>query len=285
MTIAIGFVCQDGIIIASDSQMSVVGGKFKRYDEPKVFHVPFHIPLARQPLDESDDAAHPVIPHGIAVAISGSLDGANYFRDILGRRIRSLEVRSGIDVAAAVEESARETRQQILAVFPPDSASQKERDDQLGALNFESIVAFYFGNRPFIYTIALWNCLAVKSQRDFETVGCGADIASFVLTEAHVRLMKFGHALALAVFAVEMAKKFDQACGGNFQHRAIIRETGFYPIQISEDSIEKYTLAAQSAHSSMIRSLVEKMNEIVRKDEPRKSQETTEGDDLTADST
>jgi 20S proteasome alpha/beta subunit len=272
MTIALGFACQEGIIVVSDSQMSS-GDKFKRYDEPKVFHIPFRISLVPATPAEDEDEAPPVLPHGITVAISGSLDGANYFRDILERRIRAAEIKNNSDIASAMEASARETREKIVAVVPPNTASKEERDDQLGALNFSAIVAFFLSNRPFIYTISLWHCLAVKSPRDFETIGCGGDIASFVLTEAHLPRMKFANALALAIFAVEMCKKFDQACGGKVQHRAILRETGYYPTSFSEESIEKYSNAANSAHSSMIRSLVEKMNEIVKRDEPKRNEE------------
>jgi len=93
VTIAIGLICERGIIIASDSQMSK-GAKFKRFGERKVFRLTFKAST----------------PSGAAIAVSGSIDGVTYFREILERKARGFEVKQQRDIADLVESAAKETR-------------------------------------------------------------------------------------------------------------------------------------------------------------------------------
>jgi len=161
----------------------------------------------------------------------------------------------------------------ILEVINDGITTSDERREHLDAHDFEVLVAYYFRNNPFIYTLKLWDCLAIKSPNDYEAIGCGQDIANLVLADAKLRVMPPAQGFALSVYTVELCKRFDQACGGQFQHLAILKETMHYPISFSEWSVDHYVKAVNKMHTFVHSNIATELVKIVNDNTLKKSEE------------
>lgn len=201
VTIAIGFPFKNGMLVASDSQMSI-GDKYKQWDEPKISQLKFA------------DGRFAVL------AISGMLSSARYFQEHLESAALSSPVTNDRTIPNLAEVSLKRTREKLLDFINQPQVTPDERQTHLAENNFESLVAFFHGTppRPFIYRLRLFNGIAELSRHPYEAIGCGSDIAGFILTGGKLGTYEQEEALALAFYVIEACKKFDQACGGPVQH-------------------------------------------------------------------
>jgi hypothetical protein len=227
MTIAIGFACKEGIVFASDSQMSVSEGKFKRWDERKIFPIPFKGGTYAM------------------VAVSGSLDAASYFREILKRKALETEPSTAKTIQDVTEEAMKETRVKFLDYLNDGITTSEVRQTHLGSFKFSVLLGYYFEEKPFIYCIPFWHGRAVPSEHAFEAIGCGDDIAPIVLDGADLHTFDLGTAVGMAVYAVEICKKFDTNCGGRVQHLMLGPESGTEPEAYSQWKMDIYDAIAK----------------------------------------
>lgn len=206
VTICIGFASTECLLLASDSQMSM-GSKYKQCNEPKLHSIRLS---AEQ---------------WAILAIAGSLDGARMFQETFESEAFGVELKNERTISDLADSVLKNTRVRILDSVDHPSLTSVERENHLADLNFEGIIAFYFRSRPHFYTIELRRALTVRSQRPFETIGSGSDIAGFVLTGAELSRFHSESAIGFAAYAIESCKRFDQACGGPLQI-LVLSETG-----------------------------------------------------------
>jgi len=218
MTIAIGFACKNGVLVASDSQMSL-GPKYKQYNEPKISDLKFA------------DGNHAIL------AISGALDAARYFQEVLEKLAETFMPTTERSIADAGELAIKQTRTKLLDYADHRHVTSDENQEHLAQNDFEVILSYYFGTtaNPFIYRIKLSNGLAIRSRHPYEAIGCGSDIAGFILTGADFRDYEKEEAIGLAYYTVEACKKSDQACGGPVQYMFLPATPGARPSRDSKE--------------------------------------------------
>jgi 20S proteasome alpha/beta subunit len=238
VTIAIGFVCKDAVVLVSDSQMSTES-KFKRFDERKVF-----------PLRFADGT-------WALIAISGLLDSAARFREILEAKTELATVSHSRSIANTMEEALRETRSHFVSYISGEGVTDNEKAQHLELLHFEVLLAYYHDGKPYLYHSALHHGSAIPCRNTFEAIGCGTDVASFILTGCDMPNRDDGEALGLAFYAVEACKKFDKQCGGPFQHLVLKSGKGAVPGTFSSKLMAIYADAFWQSEAIIHRAIID----------------------------
>lgn len=227
VTIAIAFTCKDGIVVASDSQMSAAGTKYKQPDEPKVSSLAF-----------AGD-------HHAILAISGALDGARSFQQVFEEVAFKTEVLNRDSIANAAEVAIKQTRSRMLEYVDHRGVTSDERREHLAQQDFEVLLAYYFDGTPFVYSLKLANGIAIKGRHPYEAIGCGSDIAGVILTGTDFKTYLTEEVIGLAFYTVEACKKFDQACGGKIQHLILGVSGKEAPAPLSERKASLYQQAVR----------------------------------------
>ena len=226
MTIAIGFACKDGIVVASDSQMST-GTKYKQPNEPKIGVLKF----------SGDQYA--------ILAIAGSLAGARCFQQILEIDTVSLKITDERSIANCAESALKKTRSKMLDYADHPSLAGDGKQAHLDQLDFEVLLAYYFDGKPFIYGLSLSNGIAIRGRHPYEAIGCGSDVAGVILTGADFSSYLTEEAIGLAFYTIEACKKFDQACGGPIQHLILDASGKHAPAPLSKQKSDWYEEAVR----------------------------------------
>lgn len=97
MTIALGFIYKDGVVLASDSQMS--WQDFKQWNSNKI------VPLEFEG------------PNYAILAKSGNLGFGAYFEEILRAKAQSAKITRPRSIADTVEEALKEARNNALSAY------------------------------------------------------------------------------------------------------------------------------------------------------------------------
>lgn len=221
MTICIGFPFNKGLLLASDSQMSL-GGKYKQHDEPKVSSIKFGN------------------FHYAGMAIAGSLDAARDFQEILESESKNVSVSHARSIADLAEAVLKKTRNRLIGYISDNKTNAEERAQKIMDSDFEVILAYYFGAplKPYIYHLRLSHGLAVKGVHQYESIGCGSDVAGLILSGSKMADLTNEEAVCLAYYTVEACKKFDQACGGPVQHILINEDPSVEPLPMEPNALK-----------------------------------------------
>jgi 20S proteasome alpha/beta subunit len=225
VTIALGFVCKRGIILASDSQMST-GESFKRYDERKVFELKTSVPIVA------------------SIAVSGDLTAATYFREVLDNATEYSPISSSEMLPEIVSQAMKQTRLKLLKFVDDGASTPSQRADHLKNHLYRVILAYYHGQKPCLYTFSSINGVPRKSDLPFVAIGSGANIAGFILSGGLFRDFELSDAISLSIFTVEACKRFDRACGGDFQHYFLDKEMHGGAIEFWHTAIKQFTEAS-----------------------------------------
>lgn len=230
VTIAIGFTCKRAIVFASDSQMSVGGDTYKQYGEEKLFALEF-----------ADGSS-------AMIAIAGSLDAANLFRETLERSAKGLGVSDAQDIPRCVEAALKDTRRRLLDYLEDDATEDQKRQHLLD-MQFAVLLGFWFETKPYIYESGLFHGRTILCRRPFAATGCGANVAGYILTGGDYAHYETERAHGLAVYAVEMCKEFDNACGGDTRVMSV--ESGGRPERMSALKVRVYVAAVNQVRKTM----------------------------------
>ena len=233
-------------MLVSDSQMSTES-KFKRHDEKKVFPIRFA------------DGTFALI------AISGLLDSAARFREILEAKAELVTPTHARSIADTMQEAMRETRSQFVGYITADGASDDEKIQHIELLHFEALLAYYHDGKPYLYHSALYHGQAIPCRGAFEAIGCGTDVASFIMTGCDMANCDDGEAFGLAYYAVEACKKYDKACGGAFQHIGLKPGKGAIPGTYGEAIMAIYTQAFMNSEAIIHKAIFDSMAASVKK--------------------
>lgn len=194
MTIIVGIICDGEIVLASDSQTTF--GTSKRSDVEKISIVEFENATA-------------------LVAESGTAQLSGKAVEILQEKAKGKKLTDYRMVAELAQESLREVRTYLVKLnegcnYSDDKWERYFRDES----SVELMVAHYFENKPYIYTVDLFTCTANKAKLHYEAIGCGANLGGYLLSEFSYPIMDSELATAIAVYVVESVKKHDAYCGG-----------------------------------------------------------------------
>lgn len=185
MTLALGFVCRDGVVLAADSELS---NSFARSDGDKIWYLRF--PLG---------AGNPTLKVGVAGA--GHVAFLTYAKDLIQARLLPT---MGLDQAqAAIGEVLKELyREHIYSYGQPN-----ERDH----LNVYFLVgiAAHDGRR-----LLATELTAVNRVTRYQAIGGGTDLADFVVKRSSVAQPSVSDAVVLASQVLRYADDHVLGVGG-----------------------------------------------------------------------
>ena len=196
VTVVVGLICNNAVVLASDSQTADVETGRTIRNVAKIFKVEF-----------ADGNT------GL-LAQSGHDDTANNVVEIILEKAKETPLlvhpRSFAElVEDAVGSLKRRLRKQFVGT---DLEFQKHCLDY----NFELMTAHYFKDQPQVFTVSFVLGLAnrARSEQPYAIIGCGAELAKFFLDRLDIPDMQLGEAIASAIYTVEEVKKSDLRCSG-----------------------------------------------------------------------
>jgi 20S proteasome alpha/beta subunit len=210
VTLIIGIICKDGIVLAADSQTTK--GAARQLGTNKIRVVEFGNGKA-------------------IVAESGSASLSARAIEVFQRKAAGRKIEDDSTIAKAAEESVREIRSSLTSLHPncnfPDRWQQFFNED----INyFELMLAYYFEGKPHLYKLnPLW-CIPVPATAHFMTSGIAGDLANYVLQEYANPGMESELASVVAIKAVEDAIEYVEGCGGPPRVALIRTPTGVPPL-------------------------------------------------------
>jgi hypothetical protein len=257
VTIAIGFISHAGIIMASDSQSSDFVTTHMRSDETKICGIP---------LSNGGKAM---------IAKAGTIETADYFLEIFQNNALATKITHSRSVADIAEKSMIETRSKLLANFKHDSLPTDSYLKHLEDYSCKVLLGYKYNDTPLLYTLTSDSCWAIKSVRPFEALGCGAGIASYLLTGFDLPRLEAAESIGLAAYAVQMCKNHDIGCGGRIQSGFIYGFNGTSCSLIEPGISEIFEDAAKKAESEMLKPISEVILKNMKKmglfeDDPKK---------------
>lgn len=227
MTIIVGIICKDGIVLASDSQTSY--GTSKRTDTDKISCVNFG-------------------GSQVFVAQSGNAELSSRAIEEFDKMSKSAQFDDYRKPVEILEEALRSLKQNVIHLnnweSQPGLADEffKDLDN-----NFGLMIAYYYGTPPlpYVYIVHFWPGIASR-QLGFSTLGCGSTVAEFILSRSKVAEMKLGMAMMTAIYTVEEVKKVDAFCGGQTKIARLLPNGAF-----SSTNTPKYLDLIKSVVESM----------------------------------
>jgi 20S proteasome alpha/beta subunit len=209
VTLIIGIICKDAIVLAADSQTTK--GISKQPGTNKISVVKF-----------SNGKA--------LVAESGSASLSNRAIQIFQTKAEGVKMENELSVAKIAEEAVREIRNSLTSLHPGNTSPTDWQDFFGQEINyFELMVAYYFGDKPCLYKLnPLW-CIPVPTTSYFMTSGIAGDLANYILKEHTEPKMDSEFASVIAIKVVEDAIEYVEGCGSP-PRVALIKE----PLEIPE---------------------------------------------------
>ena len=193
MTIIVGIICEDTIVIASDSQTTA--GNAKRCDTEKIVAVEF--------------------ANGeVMVAQSGCATYSSRAIEIFTDLARSVTITNYRTVTELAEQAMRQLRNEIRLQRNDCTMEELQEYVWRHELGCEFMIAYYFERKPYLYTLDMMMGIADKVSSRYTAIGCGASLGTYLLEDFMPHQAGYSHSTAIAVCVVEIVKKHDAYCGG-----------------------------------------------------------------------
>ncbi|HWV99089.1 MAG TPA: hypothetical protein VNZ64_05285 [Candidatus Acidoferrum sp.] len=193
MTLILGIVCKDGIVMAGDSQTT--WGSSKRWDANKMREVKH--------------------PYGRAlVAEAGAtLTSARVIEELtkIADKRELFDAKEGL--AGLAEIAVKKVRDDLRSQHFDCTSEELQRIIERNELDCELMLAHHVGE-PMIHTVSLSMGISNKAGGLFETLGSGSDLATYLLTDLCAPDLECSFASVIAVHVVETVKRHDAYCGG-----------------------------------------------------------------------
>lgn len=231
MTIIIGMICENGIVVASDSQTTY--GTAKRIDTEKMHSIDF--------FDGEE----------VLVAQSGDAILTSRLIEIMREKADELTLSDWRAPAYCAEMAIRELKGEMLAALQGEDRPLKEREDLFLGHDASLMIAYYYEKKPHIFQIDFTMGVAIE-QKKYSCMGCGATVAEFIIGWFDCAGLSLLRTLITSVYIIEEVKKVDAFCGGPTQLAAIVHG-GEIAEDLSGDVVQFFTRPA-------IDLMVEKLN-------------------------
>ena len=192
VTIVIGIACSNGIVIACDSRTTDPSGVV--HDDAIKLNVIF--------LRDGNSCV---------VAESGNESLSSRAVEKIYQIAKSRALDDYREFAKCAESAVSELKDEIRKQYKGTSEElQKHFLDH----SFELLIAHYFKGQPFFFTLDFVLGLATIKRRNYVSIGCGWQLADFIISRLDLSGFTTAHGMWTAVYAVEEIKKFDSRCGG-----------------------------------------------------------------------
>jgi 20S proteasome alpha/beta subunit len=247
MTIIVGIICKEGLVIGSDSQASSFRGvQVKRSDYTKISE-----------FGVNDDLNLVVSGAGVGAFISK-------FIDKLRESCNSTKIKTTNQVADMAEDVMIEMQKRYVVEKAEKLGFTKKvkMQETLRKSQLPEVPGFVImigiteknGQNPTIYTVTPEG-IAERAEK-FDSTGSGSAYAEYLLAKFHQLDMTIGQAINLGVYVIEEVKKIDPNCGGATQIVAIdkkgIRRLQSEEIKAIVDEISKIDTCANKVWRALI---------------------------------
>ena len=186
MSILIGIICPDVIVIASDSQITESQMGTHSYMD-KISVVNF---LADQ----------------VLVAHAGHQTITKRVVEIMREKAKGIKISNAQIVTEIIEESVRESKSKL-------DDEQKEHVRIHGA---SLMLAFYALGKPHLYSIDVCGAgIANREENGYATAGIGSYLANYLLAEFAEPKALFGLAISTSILVMKKVKDNTLYCGGD----------------------------------------------------------------------
>ena len=206
MTLIVGIKFKEGVILATDSQISY-GYSNQRTDTQKIEEVKF--------------ANMPVL-----VALAEDVANARRFIDIFREQAKVLSPNNADEVGIAAQQAMRTLRNEIREVHGNCSAEELNEIINKQALNCSMMIALYMNGEPHLIKVSLSRTVFERCRANYETDGCGAPLADYILTEYFRPNEDYDTNLLLATYAAWQVTRHDRYCRGPIVVGAVMRPGG-----------------------------------------------------------
>jgi hypothetical protein len=149
----------------------------------------------------------------IAEAGEASLSGraVDFFKQLSAGKDIS-DYRTAADLAL---EALAKVRQELRKQHFDCGAEELNRIIRDQGLNFQLMIAHYHDAKPYIFTVNFETGSSKKCVHQFEAIGCGSGIATYILNRFGIgKDFPFQHGMLAALYTIEETKKVDPFCGG-----------------------------------------------------------------------
>ena len=243
VTIIIGIICKQTIVVASDSQttFSSSTGAIQRLDTPKISTLEFNNAQA-------------------LVAQSGDVTLSSRAVEILTDMIKGKSISDYRTVADMAQDAIRKVKEELRVQNLDCTMEQLHEYIRQNELHFELMIAHYHDGKPYIFTIDFDIGIAAKSSHSFIAIGCGSGIATYILSWFNIgQTMNFSHAMIAALYAIEEVKKVDPYCGGKTR-LAMLASGGIKMADGSKTPSETLQMMLESDYEDSYIHALEKIN-------------------------
>jgi len=193
VTLIIGIVCKDAIVLAADSQTTK--GTVKQSGTNKISEIKF--------------------TNGNAlVAEAGSASLSNRVVELFKRSAATTDITDDSTIEKLLQKCLREVRHDLTSLHIGSVSPKEQQDYFLDESNyFEIMLAYYQGNKPRIYKFnPLW-CIPSPAITYFETSGIASELANYILREHTAPAMDKNLAAVIAIKTVKDAIEYVEGCG------------------------------------------------------------------------
>lgn len=214
MTLIVGLICKDSVILAGESETTRAVSKYQ--GTLKLHQVTFrngHVMIGE---------AGSAYPAGVCI---------DYFQ----RLAKDTTIVSDATVADTLDGAYRDYVRASLS--PPIGTAECQEFHQKDINNFEFVLGFYAGGKPFLYTFSSIFGIAFKSSRRFEMVGIGGELAEYLIKDIPVFDFKSRAAANTLAYVVGEVKTSISGCGGETQMSIVSNESR--PERLSTETISQ----------------------------------------------
>ncbi len=191
MTLIVGLKSERAIVFAADRQISY-GDSSLRTDVEKIERIDF--------------ANFPAM-----VALADNVDNAHHFIDVFRGIAKSESPQSAEDVCAVAKRAMWVVRGETKKIYE-DEKDPLDDVIRTKSLNCSATIGFLIDGTPEIAQINLLTMKCAPSRAKYETDGCGANLADFLLREYHEPKLNFDRSVLLAAYIVWVVTQHDRYC-------------------------------------------------------------------------
>jgi 20S proteasome alpha/beta subunit len=240
VTIIIGFACEDGIVLASDSQLTYPDGT-KVKPVKKLFQIDFK-------------------NGSVGVAFTGYVEPATTFIELFQERARNSPISHFRTVADIAEEGANVHQRMMLKECSDRGMTRKQKQSHLAQNSYTVLLATYFEGVPHLFELPSFTRKAVENKNPFIADGGPHALARFFSEGIDIRRLPMREALPLAAFIVNACIEFDSYCDRPLQMAILSQDHSEY-MPIPKIMVKAYEGAAKIAREDIQHNLSDELRQ------------------------
>ena len=221
MTIIVGIICKDNIVVGSDGQTSATTSQTaKRLDADKIAVVTLQ------------DGTPALVAESGSSVITGRL--IELMRED-AKATKATDYRAPADCA---ERAVRKLKAELLIPLLPADRTAEELQDIYNSYAAALLIAYYHNKtEPFLFSIDFSVGIACREYK-YALLGCGYNVAELLAGWFDFSEMVFAQAVVTVAFMIGEVKKVDAFCGGPTNVKCIKSETGTIRGGLSPDKLK-----------------------------------------------